>query len=157
GSAAVAAPGVGIYAPQPGGSYANISGTSASSAEVAGLAAMLAANGKSNAEAADQIRGAVDPIAGQSFGRINVASALGAQVAPQPTAAPQPTPTAGPEPTYVAGGAGDGSGSMTVSPTSVTAGSTGNNLVFTFTGTASNATIVQVAVDIPSGWTAPQV
>src|SRR3989475_987029 len=70
-SATVAAPGVAIYATFPGNAYGNIAGTSASAAETAGLAALLVANGKSNAAASNQIRGTSDPIVGRSFGRIN--------------------------------------------------------------------------------------
>jgi subtilisin family serine protease len=44
GSALVAAPGVNIYTTLAGGSYGSVSGTSAASAHVAGLAALLAAN-----------------------------------------------------------------------------------------------------------------
>jgi len=101
GSAAVGAPGAGIYTTQAGGGYGTAGGTSAAAAHVAGLAALLRAAGKSNADAANQIRGAVDPISGRPFGRINVAKALGAPVAPLPTATPVPaTPTPGATPTY---------------------------------------------------------
>src|SRR5207237_7252254 len=48
GSAAVAAPGVAIDATQPGGGYGSISGTSASAALIAGEAALLIADSKSN-------------------------------------------------------------------------------------------------------------
>src|SRR5207247_9962122 len=72
GSAAVAAPGIGIYTTKPGGSYGTVSGTSAAAAETAGLAALLVAIGQSNSGASNQLRSAVDPVAGQSFGRINV-------------------------------------------------------------------------------------
>ncbi len=49
----------------------------------------------------------------------------------------------------------DGSGTNTVSPTSATAGSTGNTLAFTFTaGETMNSGAVTIAA--PSGWTAPQ-
>ncbi|MDP9264709.1 MAG: Ig-like domain-containing protein [Chloroflexota bacterium] len=102
GSASVAAPGVAIYATLVGGGYGTTTGTSASAAEAAGLAALLVASGKSNLETWTQIRGATDPVAGASFGRINVAKALGAAVtAPPPTATPTPTPTTAP--TYVGG------------------------------------------------------
>ena len=103
GSAAVAAPGVDIYATAPAASYVKISGTSPAAAETAGLAALLIASGKSNSAASAQIRGATDPIAGRSFGRINVAKALGAPVTPPPTPAPTATPPPGPTPTYTIG------------------------------------------------------
>jgi len=99
GSPAVAAPGEGINATAPGGGYTLVSGTSAASAEVAGLAAMLAANGSN---AAAQIRGASDPIAGRSFGRINVGKALGAAVTPVETATIGVTPTPAGTPIYTA-------------------------------------------------------
>src|SRR5713226_1449723 len=86
GSAAVGAPGVGIYATAPGGGYTSTSGTSAAAAIVAGEAALLVASGKSAGDTANQIKGATDPVGGQSFGRIDVAKALGAPVTAQPTA-----------------------------------------------------------------------
>src|SRR5207245_3935961 len=101
GSAAVAAPGVDIYATAPAASYVKISGTSPAAAETDGLAALLIASGKSNSAASAQIRGATDPVAGRSFGRINVNKALTTVAAPQPTPAPTPTPTPGPTPTYL--------------------------------------------------------
>jgi len=103
GSAVVAAPGVGIYTTRPGAGYGKITGTSPAAAEVAGLAALLSANGANNAAATKQIRGATDPVAGQPFGRINVAKALTTTVAPTPTPSPRPTPTPGPSPIYGAG------------------------------------------------------
>jgi uncharacterized repeat protein (TIGR01451 family) len=105
-SAAVGAPGVGIYATLPGATYGNITGTSAAAAETAGLAALLVGSGKTNTGASAQIRGATDPIAGRSFGRINVAKALTTSVTPTPSPAPSPTPTPGPTPTYKVGAAG---------------------------------------------------
>src|SRR6266542_757586 len=106
GFASVAAPGVGIYTTLPGGTYGTVSGTSASAAETAGLAALLIASGKTAAEASAQIRGATDPVAGQSFGRINVASALGAAVTPPPSPTPFASATPGPTPTYTVAGVG---------------------------------------------------
>src|SRR5439155_1532299 len=51
GSAAVAAPGLDIVTTQPGGGYGLVSGTSPAAAHVAGLAALLVAGGRSNAQA----------------------------------------------------------------------------------------------------------
>jgi hypothetical protein len=113
GSALVAAPGSNIYTTQPDGSYGSVSGTSAASAHVAGLAALLAANGNSNNYIYNQILGATDPI-GQSFGRINVTKALGGAVEPVPTATVTATPTPGATPTYVVGDAN----SITLTPPS---------------------------------------
>src|SRR2546427_8149482 len=96
GSAAVAAPGVAIYATQPGATYGSITGTSPGAAETAGLAALLVASGKSNADASKQIRGTTDPVAGKTFGRINVYKALTATASPQPSPTPCPKPAQGP-------------------------------------------------------------
>ncbi len=104
GSAAVAAPGVNIYTTMAGGGYGSVSGTSAASAHVAGLAALLIAHGQGG-NASNQIRGATDPVNGRSFGRINVAKALGAPIGPLPTSTPFATPTPGATPTYVAAAA----------------------------------------------------
>jgi len=98
GSACVAAPGVDIYTTMFGGDYCTINGTSAAAAETAGLAALLVASGQSNGYIYDQIRGAVDPITGQSFGRINVAMAMGEAVTPPPGPEPEPPPPPGPTP-----------------------------------------------------------
>src|SRR3989442_3168416 len=57
-SALAAAPGVSIYATRSGGGYTSLTGSSASAAEAAGLAALLVADRKTNDEAATQIRGA---------------------------------------------------------------------------------------------------
>ena len=54
------------------------------------------------------------------------------------------------------GSVGDGSGTMTVSPTSVVAGSSTNTLTFSFTaGTVALVSGAQVTVAAPAGWTAP--
>lgn len=100
GSASVAAPGVNIYTTLRGGGYGSAGGTSAASAHTAGLAVLLAANGKSNGDIYDQIRSATDPVVGKSFGRINVVKALGEQVAPLPTASITATLTPWAIPTY---------------------------------------------------------
>ena len=78
GSANVAAPGTGIRTTNANGGYSSITGTSAAVAHVAGEAALLAASGKASTYIYDQIRWATAPVAGQSFGRINVKNALGA-------------------------------------------------------------------------------
>mgnify|MGYP000325785094 CR=1 FL=1 len=119
-SAAVGAPGLNIYTTLPGNRYGSFGGTSAASAHVAGLAALLVALGRSNAEASTQIRGAVDSIPGQPFGRINVAKALTSQAAPLPTPTPPgPTPTPAPTPpTYAVSGNATISGVVTDTATS---------------------------------------
>ena len=81
GSARVAAPGVNLFSTTPGGGYANVTGTSAAAAVVAGEAALLVASGKSGAVAANQITAGVDALSAQpstTFGRINLLRALGA-------------------------------------------------------------------------------
>ncbi len=51
--------------------------------------------------------------------------------------------------------AADGDGTMTVLPTSVVAGSSGNNLTFTYTA-AGTMTDGEVDLTVPTGWTVPQ-
>jgi hypothetical protein len=119
GSASVAAPGVAIDATQPGGGYGTISGTSAAAALTAGEAALLVASGKSNSGARDQAVGAADPVSGRSFGRIDVAKALGAPVEPIATPTAGPTPTLTAAVIYEAGAPGD---------VSITSASGGTNL-----------------------------
>src|SRR2546423_13956422 len=58
-------------------------------------------------------------------------------------------------PLAVASAAGPtGIGRMIVTPTTLTAGSTGNELTFTFT--ANRSLTGQTIVDVPRGWAAPQ-
>jgi hypothetical protein len=56
-----------------------------------------------------------------------------------------------------AGNASSGDGTMTVSPTSVNAGSTGNQFTFTFTAQSGKdfSTGSQVTLTVPAGWTQP--
>jgi hypothetical protein len=49
----------------------------------------------------------------------------------------------------------DGDGTMTVLPTSVTHGSTGNTLVFTYTAASGGMNNGTVNVVVPAGWSAP--
>jgi len=49
----------------------------------------------------------------------------------------------------------DGSGTNVVSPTTATAGSTGNTHAFTYTA-AEDASSGEVSIAVPSGWSAPQ-
>ena len=58
-----------------------------------------------------------------------------------------------------ANNAGDGDGTMGVSPTSVTAGSTGNTLIFTFDDGSGHSIFTsgsQATIQVPADWTAPQ-
>lgn len=52
--------------------------------------------------------------------------------------------------------ASNGSGSMTVTPTSVAAGSTGNRLTFLYSAAAGGTFNGRIDVKIPSAWSAPQ-
>ena len=65
----------------------------------------------------------------------------------------QPIPTS---PT-VAVVAADGTGTMTVSPTTVIPGSTGNFITFTYTAAAGGVTNGEITVVVPAGWTPPSV
>jgi hypothetical protein len=60
-----------------------------------------------------------------------------------------------------ASSASSGDGTMTISPTSVVAGSAGNTLTFTFQGELNNGHNFDagsiITVTIPTGWTAPQI
>lgn len=150
GSALVAAPGVGILATQAGGAYGSITGTSAGAGHVAGVAALLGANGKTNAYVFDQVPGATDPVGGQTFGRVNVVKALGEAVAPP--SAPSPAPTPGGEPVYEAGGNPDstitpfpGTGSYTSATWD--AGCTSPGICGTATGSGGH-TVTSVGVSI---------
>ena len=148
-SATVAAPGVAIYATFPGNAYGNIAGTSASAAETAGLAALLVANGKSNAAASNQIRGTTDPIVGRSFGRINVLRALttpAAPTLPPPGPTPTPTPPASP-PTYLVG-ANNTKTTLTCDPSTVVQG-TETSCTATVEDTSNSPTTPTGSV----GWT----
>ncbi|HTM69074.1 MAG TPA: hypothetical protein VL426_07340, partial [Candidatus Binatia bacterium] len=51
--------------------------------------------------------------------------------------------------------AADGSGTVSVSPSSVNAGSVGNTLTFTFTA-AETMDSGSVRINVPSGWSLPQ-
>lgn len=102
GSASVAAPGVNIYTTLPGGSYGSVGGTSAASAHAAGLAVLLAADGRSNGDIYDQIRSATDHVVGKHFGRINITGTLGSKVTPLPRPSTTKTPLQSKDQTYIA-------------------------------------------------------
>ncbi|MBI4789881.1 MAG: hypothetical protein HY782_22850, partial [Chloroflexi bacterium] len=75
-------------------------------------------------------------------------------ITPTATDTPTITPTATPTSTN----ASDGEGTMSVSPTSVAASSTGNTLTFMFTAPQYKdfAAGSQATLEIPTGWSAPQ-
>ncbi|SEG17424.1 S8 family peptidase [Paenibacillus sp. UNC499MF] len=76
----VAAPGTTILSTFPGSSYAYLSGTSMSAPHVSGLAALLAGQGRTNAQIRDAILFNADPIAGTGtywvYGRVNADRAV---------------------------------------------------------------------------------
>ncbi len=51
----------------------------------------------------------------------------------------------------------DGSGTMSPSPTSVTAGSTGNTITFTYTAATGGMSNGAVELTVPTGWSAPSL
>lgn len=76
----VAAPGVSILSTVPGGGYANLSGTSMATPLVAGVAGLLASQGKSASQIRAAIENTADKISGTgtyfSKGRVNAAKAV---------------------------------------------------------------------------------
>jgi len=76
----VAAPGEAIFSTYLGSSYAYLSGTSMAAPLVSGLAALLAAQGRTNAHIRSAILGSADPIMGTGiywrYGRVNAERAV---------------------------------------------------------------------------------
>lgn len=76
----VTAPGENILSTYPGSYYAYLSGTSMASPHVAGLAALLASQGRTNAQIQSIIQTTSDPIPGTGtywlYGRVNAARAV---------------------------------------------------------------------------------
>src|SRR5579884_4014240 len=105
GSATVAALGANVAAAAPGGGYRAFSGTSASAAEGAELAARLVSAGYTREQVANQIVAAGDSIDGQALRRLNPGNALGRLAAPLAIVKPAAQPSAG-SPIYEANGTG---------------------------------------------------
>src|SRR5438552_2690658 len=155
----LAAPGVNILGTYTNQSYVTWSGTSASAAMVAGSAALMRAVDPTlaNGVVVNRIARTSDPAGTQDQtgnGRLNIARAVSDTSidAIQPAgAAPIGTggPFVGP---YKAAATGDGSGTLTVSPTTAVAGSTGNNFQFTFTvGSTNFGNSGAITIALPSG------
>ncbi len=163
-SAFMAAPGEGVTAAAVGGGVKTISGTSASSAVVAGSAALLAAldADASNGTIVGRLARNADPAGSTSEtgnGRVNVARSAGDTstdaVVPAGAAAEGTSgPIVGP---YVAAESGDGQGAVSPASTSVEVSSLNNTLTFTFTA-KRNQSGVGPAIEflVPSGWSEPQ-
>src|SRR2546425_6014979 len=158
----IAAPGVNIPTTNPGGTYTTISGTSASSAMVAGVAAFERAvdPAASNAVIVGRLAHDADPAgtAGQTGnGRVNMQRVVAdtSSISATPVGVPGRGPLLGP---YTVAALHDGDGSMTVTPTTAVAGSTGNSFTFTFTAGAGGGNMNggAVAMTVPIGWTTPQ-
>lgn len=76
----IAAPGVNIYSTTPNNQYASFSGTSMASPVVAGVAGLLAAQGKSASQIRAALENTADPVSGTGSqfqnGRVNAAAAV---------------------------------------------------------------------------------
>src|SRR5437867_1937050 len=159
GSVFMAAPGVSILGTYKDQSYVAWSGTSASAAMVAGSAALMRAVDPTlaNGVVVNRIARTADPAGTQDQtgnGRVNIARALSdtSTDAIQPAGA-TPVGNGGPfVGPYKTATTGDGSGTLTVSPTTVIEGSTGNNFQFTFTmGSTTFPNSGTINIALPSG------
>ncbi len=62
---------------------------------------------------------------------------------------------ASPSVNVTAATAADGTGTLTVLPSSVTAGDTGKTVVFTYTAAAGGTNVGELDITVPAGWTTP--
>jgi hypothetical protein len=158
----LAAPGENILTTDANGGYSSVSGTSASAAAVAAAAALIKASsvGASNGVVVNRLAESADAAGTASQtgnGRLNldraISDASSTSIEPAGAGA-SGGPFVGP---YRVAAIKDGDGAMSVTPTSVTTSSTGNNFTFAFTaGGTGNMNGGSVSLDIPAGWTTPQ-
>src|SRR5207253_1441148 len=158
----IAAPGVDVPTTEAGGAYITITGTSASSAMVAGVVAFERAMdpAASNSVIVGRLAQDADPAGTASEtgnGRVNMQRVVAdaSRVSATPIGVPGGGPLFGP---YTIAALQDGDGSMAVTATTAIAGSSGNSFTFTFTAGSNGGNMNggAVAINVPSGWTTPQ-
>src|SRR5437660_3133667 len=158
----IAAPGVDVPTTEAGGAYITITGTSASSAMVAGVVAFERAMdpAASNSVIVGRLAQDADPAGTASEtgnGRVNMQRVVAdaSRVSATPIGVPGGGPLFGP---YTIAALQDGDGSMAVTATTAIAGSSGNSFTFTFTAGSNGGNMNggAVAINVPSGWTSPQ-
>ncbi|MGH9047788.1 MAG: cell wall-binding repeat-containing protein, partial [Acidimicrobiales bacterium] len=145
----VFAPGFGIV-PSPavalGKAFTGCTGSTTASTKDATVTITLGAGCalSSNAAATLTIAGITNPAAG-SYAAASFSVTAGSASAGSPAA-----------PVVIAA-APDGSGTMSVSPTSVAVGSSGDTFVFTYTAAAGGLDSGEIELTVPTGWSTPAV